>query len=269
MRTYRLPTSKRGIFDIGPVEITRSDPFQFAKLTQKHAGKDQIWVYPKIHPFGPLPSGITRHLEGPSSDTAPEGNITFHRLREYVVGDDLRMIHWKSTARTGRLTVRHNVDTSQPYTVVLLDLRPSAYSAETFETAVDVAASAVACAAVGKSPVQLRTTNQSQVGGPNQREPAELLDYLTGVVPDPKGSIGEDLLLLRRERGGTGLVVVTGALDPTDLPAVAGLRQRFQRLVVVSITTEPTEAPQFPGVKVITAVDGEQACEAWNLEVVR
>ena len=72
----------------------------------------------------PLPTGNTRHLEGPSSDTSPQGNITFHRLRDYVVGDDLRLVHWRSSARTGKLVVKHNVDTSQPYTVVLLDQRP-------------------------------------------------------------------------------------------------------------------------------------------------
>jgi uncharacterized protein (DUF58 family) len=177
VRTYRLPTSKRGIFEIGPIEITRSDPFEFVRVTQRHAGNDEIWVYPQVFPFRPLPSGITRHLEGPSSDTAPEGSITFHRLREYVVGDDLRMIHWKSTARTGRLMVRHNVDTSQPYTVVLLDVRPAVYSAETFEIAIDTAASAISCSALGKSPVQLRTTSGKQVGGPSQREPFELLDF--------------------------------------------------------------------------------------------
>jgi uncharacterized protein (DUF58 family) len=267
VRVYRLPTSRRGIFDIGPVEITRSDPFDFVRVTQHHAGNDQIWVYPQVFPFRPLPSGITRHLEGPSSDTAPEGSITFHRLREYVVGDDLRMIHWKSTARTGQLMVRHNVDTSQPYTVVLVDVRPAVYSAETFETAVDAAASAISCSASGKSPVQVRTTSGQQVGGPSQGDVITLLDFLTGIEPDASGSIGRDCLRLRRERGGTGLVVVTGALDTADLPAIAGLRRRFQRIVVVSVTTVPMPPLQFPGVTIITGTSGEEITNAWNLEV--
>ena len=266
MRSYRLPTTRRGIFTIGPVEISRADPFEFARVTQRHGASEQIWVYPHIMPFRPLPSGRTRHLEGPSSDTAPEGSITFHRLREYVVGDDLRMIHWKSTARTGRLMVRHNVDTSQPYTVVQLDLRPIRYSEETFETAVDVAASAVSCAAVGKAPVQLRTTNGTQVGGPRQREPQALLDQLTAVEPDERGSIVSDLSLLRRERGGTALIVVTGQLEAADLPAIGGLRRRFQRVVVVSVAPIGTAAPRFPGVTVVTGEDHDDLCAAWNLE---
>jgi uncharacterized protein (DUF58 family) len=267
VRVYRLPTTRRGIFDIGPVEITRSDPFGFVRVTQRHTGHDQIWVYPTVLPFRSLPSGVTRHLEGPSSDTAPEGSITFHRLREYVVGDDLRMIHWKSTARTGQLMVRHNVDTSQPYTVVLLDVRPAVYSAESFETAIDAAASAVTCSSAGKSPVQVRTTNGQQVGGPSQRDPFALLDFLTAVASDAGGSIEQDCLRLRRERGGTGLIVITGALNTADLPAIAGLRRRFQRIVVVSVSTEPMVPLQFPGLTIISGTSGPEITNAWNLEV--
>ncbi len=117
----------------------------------------RIAVHPRLLALHPLPTGISRHLEGPSSDTSPQGTVTFHRLREYVVGDDLRTVHWPSTAHAGKLVVRHNVDTAQPYTVVLADLDPDRYSAETFEEAIDVTASLVMSMSVGKAPVQLRT----------------------------------------------------------------------------------------------------------------
>ena len=142
--------------------------------------------------FRALPTGQTRHLEGPSSDTSPQGNITFHRLRDYVVGDDLRLVHWRSSARTGRLVVKHNVDTSQPYTVVLLDLRPGRYTAESFEAAVDVAASVLVTSAANKAPVELRLTDGTVIGGPRLRDVTPLIDHLTGVQPDddrrPAGS---------------------------------------------------------------------------------
>ncbi len=269
VRAYRLPTTRRGIYEIGPVEVIRSDPFELLRITQRHAGTDRIWVHPAILPFQPIPSGITRHLEGPTSDTSPEGTITFHRLREYALGDDLRMVHWKTTAKTGQLTVRHNVDTSQPSTVVLLDVRPSAYSGDTFELAVDCAASVAACASAGKAPVQLRTCTGHNVGGPTDRDPGAVLDYLTTVALDPTGTLEAALGRLRRERGGTGLVVVTGAPAPEDLVAVARLRRRFGRLVVVAITRAPTDLPCYPGVTVITAGTGQELAAAWNLEVAR
>jgi len=267
-RTYRLPTTRRGIFDVGPIEVTRRDPFDLFRVSRRHGQPERIWVYPRVLRFHALPAGQTRHLEGPSSDTSPQGNITFHRLREYVVGDDLRLVHWRSSARTGRLVVKHNVDTSQPYSVVLLDQRPDHYTEESFESAVDVAASVLVATSANKAPVELRLTDGTAIGGARLREVSPLIDHLTGVHADPDGSLQAQLLTLRRARGGTSLVVVTGVLDPADLPFVALLRRRFERLVVVSVDPEHASAPaRFPGVDVITAADADTACAAWNMQV--
>src|SRR5690606_3571425 len=76
-------------------------------------------VRPRTVPLGLLPSGRAHHLDGPTSDRSPAGTATFHALREYVVGDELRHIHWKSSARTGTLMVRRLVDASLPTTTVV------------------------------------------------------------------------------------------------------------------------------------------------------
>jgi len=267
LRTYRLPTRQRGIFDVGPVEVTRRDAFELFRSSRRYGAVERIWVYPRVLPLRPLPSGITRHLEGPSSDTSPQGSITFHRLRDYVAGDDLRLVHWRSSARTGRLVVKHNVDTSQPYTVVLLDLRPGGYTADAFESAVDIAASVVAASATGKAPVELRLTDGTTIGGPRLRDVTPHIDQLTGVHPDSTGTLQQQLMALRRSRGGTSLVVITGVLDTNDLPYVAQLRRRFERLVVVSVDGERREPVHFPGVRVIVAGDADQVATAWNAQV--
>jgi uncharacterized protein (DUF58 family) len=268
-RAYRLPTERRGVYDIGPLEVSVSDPFGLLRDTKTHGVVEQLWVYPRVHAIHPLPSGVLRHLEGPTTDQAPEGEITFHRLREYVRGDDLRMIHWKSTAHIGKLMVRHNVDTSLSYTVVVVDIRPQSYSAETFELAMDAAASVVMASSEGMSAVQLRTTDGQQVGGPDNRLPQDLLDHLTSVAPQAGGSIGETLRQLERDRGGTGLVVVTGMLDRSDLPRVAALRRRFGRVVLASMSAEPQEPVRYPGLRVVTAQDAGEFCAAWNAEAAR
>lgn len=266
-RAYRLPTTRRGIFDVPPIELTRRDAFELFRLSKQHARTERIWVYPRILPFRPLPVGRTRHLEGPSADSAPQGNVTFHRLREYSDGDDLRLVHWRSSARAGRLLVRHNVDTSQPYTVVLLDQRPGRYTEESFEAAVDVAASVVVTSAANRAPVELRLTDSTVVGGPRLRDATPLVDHLTGVVAHPSGSLQASLLALRQARGGTSLVVVTGELDAAELPALAGLRRRFERIVLVSLDPDRRGDPaRVPGVRVVVASDADDACTAWNLQ---
>ena len=264
LRTYRLPTSDRGTYEVGPVEMPRADPFGLCRTVQRFGSPQQISVHPRLLQLRPLPTGISRNLEGPSSDTSPQGTVTFHRLREYVVGDDLRNVHWPSTARVGRLVVRHNVDTAQPYTVVLLDLDPARYSAETFEEAVDAAASAVVSMSAGKAPVQLRTTAGDRLGGPAHRDPTPIVDHLTSVAPDPGGSLEAELVLLRRDRGGTALVVVTGSLDPATLPMAAALRRRFDRLIVISMVDRPGRVPVQPGLVVVEASSADELARRWN-----
>ena len=72
-----------------------------------------------------------------------------------------------------------------------------------------------------------------------------------------------------RERGGSALCVVTGAIDDSLLPAVAALRHQFQRVVVISITTSAVTVPNFPGVTVLSATDAEGLTAAWNVAVLR
>jgi uncharacterized protein (DUF58 family) len=263
-RTYRLPTTKRGIYEIGPVEIPRADPFGLCHTVQRLGSAQRIAVHPRLIPLRPLATGASRNLEGPSSDISPQGTITFHRLREYAVGDDLRTVHWPSTARLGKLVVRHNVDTAQSYTVVLTDLRPESYSAETFEEAIDVTASVVTSLGSGKAPVQLRLTSGAHLGGPAQRETQSLVDHLTEVVPRPEGSLTAELLLLRRDRGGTALVVVTGRLDHDSLPTIATLRRRYDHLVVASIASGTAPVPVYPGLTILVADTADGLARAWN-----
>jgi uncharacterized protein (DUF58 family) len=267
-RAYRLPTTRRGIFDVEPVEIVRRDPFELFRLTHRQAEPQRIWVYPRVLDFTRLPTGQSRLIEGPSSDTSPQGTITFHRLREYVPGDDLRLVHWRSSAHAGQLLVKHNVDTAQPYTVVVFDLRPSRYTETSFEEAVDVTASVIVSAGRNKAPAELRCTDGAVVGGPQSRVVTPLIDFLTGVEATPSGTLQAQLLGLRQARGGTELVVITGALERADLPAVAALRRRFDQLVVVSIDGEHGEPVDFPGVRVIAAADADAARAAWNLQAL-
>ena len=264
-RAYRLPTTRRGVFDVEPVELTRRDPFELFRRSRRQAEVERIWVYPRVVGLGTPPAGRTRNLEGPSSDTSPQGNITFHRLRDYVDGDDLRLVHWRSSARAGKLVVKHNVDTSQPYTVVLFDTRPGSYTEEAFEQAVDLAASVVSAAAANKSPVELRSTDGTVLGGPRLRDATPLLDHLTGIEATAGGDLRTALIRLRGSRGGTSLVVITGELDRGDVPYLAALRRRYDRLVLVCLDPRRTAVPRFPGLRVIVGADVDEVASAWNL----
>jgi uncharacterized protein (DUF58 family) len=83
-----------------------------------------------------------RDLEGlPTTDLSPD-DVSFHALREYQPGDDLRHVHWRSTARTGQLMVRQYEETRRSHFVIGLSTLGSDYgTADEFELAISIAGS--------------------------------------------------------------------------------------------------------------------------------
>ncbi|MCZ7423796.1 DUF58 domain-containing protein [Verrucosispora sp. WMMA2121] len=158
--SYPVPTSRRGVVPVGPLRVVRRDPLGLMVLARSYGDVVPVWVHPRVHPLRAVPTGAGRSLDG-RVDAVPHGSITFDSLREYVVGDELRRVHWRTSARVGELMVRENVDTSLPRIVVLLDNRSSAHPdrvggvAESFESACEAAASVVTAAVREDLPVVL------------------------------------------------------------------------------------------------------------------
>ncbi|WP_107079321.1 DUF58 domain-containing protein, partial [Micromonospora sp. MH33] len=157
---YPVPTRRRGVVPVGPLRVTRRDPLGLVALARAYGEPLPVWVHPRIHPLSAVPTGAGRSLDG-RTDSVPHGSITFDSLREYVVGDELRRVHWRTSARVGELMVRENVDTSLPRLVVVLDNRAAAHPdraagvAESFESGCEAAASVVAAATREDLPVSL------------------------------------------------------------------------------------------------------------------
>ncbi|MEU4824555.1 DUF58 domain-containing protein [Actinomadura sp. NPDC023710] len=259
--TYRLPTSRRGEIPVGPLRLVRADPLRLARRVREYGTPRVLLVRPRTVPLALLPSGRAYHLEGPTSDRSPAGTATFHALREYVIGDELRHIHWKSSARTGTLMVRQLVDASLPTTTVVLEARPGSWpEPDDFELAVDAAASVAAGAASASFPVRI-LTGDGQVadtrGGPDDVE--VLLDRLTSVQTreGPRSVVDA----VRRVRAGGSLVVITP--DAAEIGRIAAVRSRFDRIVVLRVRPDgPAAAP--PGVQLVDFADLEGLAEAWR-----
>jgi uncharacterized protein (DUF58 family) len=247
--TYPLPTARRGVVTLGPLLLTRGDVFGMLRRITQCGETASVLIRPRVVALSMLPAGRALHLEGPTSDTAAEGSAVFHSLRGYVPGDDLRRVHWPSTARTGSLVMRKMADASWPRTVVMLDLRPSAYrDPEYAELAVDCAASVAVGAATRNFPVTVRTTGGAQrdVTGVD-----DVLDWLAVVDGDDTGSLPRELDLLRRSRGVGALVVVTGAGDAGESAAISARAGQYDRVVVVNVGAggdgAALAAPLWPG----------------------
>ena len=141
---FLIPTSRRSIIPVGPVRSVQGDPLGLVRREVTWTGAELLHVHPRTVAVGTLTTGWMRDLEGETTNDRSPSDVAFHTLREYVVGDDRRHIHWRTTARQvdGKLMVREFVDTRRAHLGLLLSLRGEDYAtADEFELAVSALAS--------------------------------------------------------------------------------------------------------------------------------
>jgi uncharacterized protein (DUF58 family) len=221
--SYRIRGGQRGRFDIGPATVRLRDPFGLVARRRTLAGTGTVVVYP---PVWRLPTGIPL---GGAATTGGEGRPRpmpsgedLANVREYVRGDDLRAVHWASTAHRGKLMVRHTESREEPRAVLALDLRAERHRGAgpgaSEEAAVAAAASIVAHLAARDRGIVL--LHRPLTEPPRASERDELLAELAEVRTE--GAVELPALLNQIAQGlaggGTLFAVVT-------LPEAGELRQ--------------------------------------------
>lgn len=256
---YELPTGIRGRHQVGPLTLERRDPLGLGRATITTGDTATLWVHPKVRPvLLPVGGHPRHHHEGVTTELSPHGSHDLRDVREYAPGDEVRHLHWKATARTGRLMVRDFVDPEQPRFTVVLDTRCP--PGPRFEEAVDVAASLLAAAAAAGQRCRLVTPCGLDLATPSGPQAVRrLLDELCGLTG---GTASEAPLVPEsRERGGFLTVVAAG---PLDLAPVAAVRSRYASTVAVILGAS---APPAGATRVLLAPDAVSALRRWT-EVV-
>ena len=162
---YKLPTERRGVVNVGPVEFEATDPFGLAtrRFTSPSIGK--LVVYPEVIPLPAAPpspaterrsmSDIPEFLGGRSEE--------FHALRPYVPGDDIRRVNWAASARHDDLIVREDEAPTQNHLTVVLD-NSSLDSILAVDKAASIAASLISSMRNRSDPFRLLTSDGHDTG---------------------------------------------------------------------------------------------------------
>lgn len=264
---HRLPTGRRGVLDVGPAIIAKADPLGLMRREVRQAEPDRLWVRPRVAAVNPVPVGFAKDLEGPTSDTSPAGDVAFHTLREYQVGDDHRHVHWLSSARAGSLMVRHYVDNRRPHLTVLLDDRRASYRDDSFELAVEIAGSIAVNSLLHQQPIALHFGTDALLGQTAGGTPDDLLNRLTLIQPSAEGEalLDQGLHALTAERATSAIVIVTGAVEPADLLPVTKQLGTTANVLVARVWPEGEIEPTLlPGAEVFDADRLERFQISWN-----
>ncbi len=268
--SYRLPADRRGVFAIGPLEAERSDPFGLARRSSAIAPVTELTVYPRIDRIRPLPDspGRDRHHTTPRAAAVGLTGEDFYALRAYQQGDDLRRVHWPSTARRDELVIRQDEVPWQGRATIVLDVRARLHTDWSLEAAVSAAASvATACWQHG-SVVRLVATDGVDSGfGSNSGHLELILARLAVLTPAGDGAPGLDSLGPNRTVDGAVAVITSTAVDNADLDRLTRLGRSPSAVTLVAFDgrrPRPESAP-WPAIGHLVRVAANRSfAAAWD-----
>ncbi|MFF9348642.1 DUF58 domain-containing protein [Streptomyces sp. NPDC014734] len=238
--SYRVRSDLRGHYPMGPLQLRLSDPFGMCELIRAFSTHDTLVVVPRTEPLPAvrLSGEAPGYGEGRQRSTALAGDDDVIP-RIYRHGDDLRRVHWRSTARHGELMVRREEQPQRPRCTVLLDTRRTAYRGagpdSAFEWAVSGAASALAHMLERGFAVRLLTDDGNAVPGEaaggfagSTQESADssglMMDTLAVIDHSDGGGLSRAYDVLRGDDG--LLIAFFGDLDEEQAALAARMRRR-------------------------------------------
>jgi uncharacterized protein (DUF58 family) len=265
--TYAVRSDVRGRYEIGPLTVRVSDPFGFVEVDRAFTNRATLVVTPAITQLPAIRLSGDWSGAGESRPRAfASAGTEDVMVREYRLGDDLRRIHWPSTARADELMVRREEQPHQSRATLVLDTRAMAHRgtgpASSFEFAVAAAASIGAHLAAHQFTVRLISeANESADVSWHDRGisgPAEvrlLLDTLAVVQTRPATEFAG-----RNEQHSSGLVVaLLGAVNATDVVALSRLRAGATRALAVLLDVAAWSSPDASSRRVPGSAVEDQA----------
>lgn len=262
--SYRLPSNRRGVYHLGPLELQLVDPFGLAHHTLSTAPDTSLTVHPhyEVVPFRAASShrdDDRRTLKAVIGGAGAE----FYMLREYVPGDDLRRVHWPSTARIDDLVIRQPEGARRGRVTVVADVRATVHDADSLEALLSgVASLAVSCLQAGLQ-VRVVTTGGFDSGHHSGRAAGvALLDGLATAEAHRPAAGARPFRVAGR--ADPVILVTTDRSTDADLESAVGLGGPTGTTVVVFETGAPgSGSGPGPGRRKVRVPVGGSFRSAW------
>ncbi len=264
---YTAHAALRGRYQVGPLVVRLTDPFGLCELTRSFTTADQLTVLPQIVAL-PAARIDGDHAGGGDSRTR---SVAVHgeddaATRDYRHGDDLRRVHWRSTARVGELMVRREEQPWENRATVVLDTRRQGHRGEgpasSFEWAVSAAASIVTHLRGSGYKVRLVTGGGIDIDATDRDADLTMLDCLADATVSAAHTIEALANNIRRRPDGGLIIAVLGDLGPAEVTALGALRtgnSTCVALLIDSLTWLPLSS------SVRTETDADQAAAELGL----
>ena len=266
--TYQVRSDVRGRFEIGPMSVRIGDPFGLVELGRTFHTTVPLTVTPRTVSLPQIPLGGAWTGSGDNRPRAfAIGSAEDVTVREYRRGDDLRRVHWRSSARVGELMVRREEQPWQSRATLFLDNRVMAHRGQGIASSLEAAVTAAASIAVHLTrrgfAVRLVTATGEEPGSAwhvrgADLNAAPLLESLAVVQPSHQARL-ETGWLAEGSHGGL-TVAVFGGVEVTDLPVLRRMQHHAGSALAIAVDVDAwVGAPAGPGA---TRMLGQQGWRA-------
>ena len=252
--SYQLRSDLRGKFTIGPVRVRIADVFGLVELAADFVTTSTLTVTPKVVPLTSEATTGSWSSEGDGRTrmTAAAGDDDVIP-RAYRNGDELRRVHWRSTARYGELMVRREEQRWQDRAVLILDTRRDAHAGTGPGSSLEFAISAAASIGVHLSRAGMAgqlITDAGPLAGSAMFEDV-LLDALSVVQSSRNHDFARATTAMSTSDSGL-VVLLAGRLSAQAARELAATRRDGRQGIAVLLAVS-TWAGQVPGVPVTQA----------------
>jgi uncharacterized protein (DUF58 family) len=264
---YEVLCRPRGVYRVGPAEIKVTDPLAMAESGGTTGRVDRLVVYPTVEKLEGLPivRGQDPNVNTSRANFSQTGGEDFFTLREYQQGDDLRRVHWPSSARRDELMIRQLEMPWQSRALIVLDPRLESYATpESFEHAVRGAASVMRhFYGRGFSPTLWTGLTEGNTIG-SAAAYAVAMEELATVRTTTGVDLSSFATRMRRSGlSGGALVLVTGSPDESEVAVYRVLGRDYAKTVLMAVAQKPNEAIlQFQRGGAVTVLSG--SASTWS-----
>ncbi|GAA1833163.1 DUF58 domain-containing protein [Luedemannella flava] len=226
---YTVRAEVRGRFDVGPLAVRVTDPFGLCELTRAFSTVGRLTVVPQTVD---LPN-VRLAGEFAGSGDSRARSVAVHgeddvATREYRDGDDLRRVHWRSTARVGELMVRREEQPWDSRATIVLDSRKQGHRGDgptaSFEWAVSGAASIALHLRRNGYKVRLVTGGGLDIDASERAGEGVILDGLAEATTSAAHDIASLIERIRRRSDGGMIIAVLGQLSVAEAELLSNLR---------------------------------------------